>query len=89
MKWTSDRPNKIGWYWMRDLSVPMPKMIVYVNDPAISAFGRGYIDLNQLNGTEEWSGPIPPPEESLQNRCAKPPDPASKADPLPKCDKNA
>ena len=64
MKWTRDKPMRIGWFWFRDLVTEVPKKIVYVNAPAISAFGGGYIDLRMLNGTEEWSGPIPPPEDT-------------------------
>ena len=69
MKWTNDKPTKIGWYWRR--SGPHYLRIVEIvpyqfgRDPAklgIDRVGDYPLDLN-VTGDDFWAGPIPKPTD--------------------------
>ena len=74
MKWTSDRPTVEGWYWWRNrssLSYRGDRLMVKVSE-ACPCIGAPTALVAILNGEimayggdpgNEWSGPIPPPED--------------------------
>jgi len=65
MIWTTEKPNKPGWYWWRSANDQVPRMIYHgsvfdrVPDGAPHeeplAFLKNYIDKG------EWAGPLEPP----------------------------
>ena len=71
LKWTSEKPKDIGWYWYRPEPRFIPRM-VYVcwryepnKDPRwcviIPCNCDMWLNVNEFGG--EWAGPIPEPEE--------------------------
>ena len=71
MKWTSDKPKEIGWYWNRPGKGLLPKMVFVCWRYApnrkpqwcaiVPCYCDEWLDADSLAG--EWAGPIPEPEE--------------------------
>lgn len=62
-EWTSEKPTKPGWYWLKCYHKPEVVQVVSMNgDMAI--VGEGW-DMRVRNVDRPclWSGPLVPPEE--------------------------
>ena len=67
MRWTTERPTEPGWYWVRwtvnTRSWRRPviaKVDVVGKHPSYEIDG---MHESKFYPTQEWSGPLPPPEE--------------------------
>ncbi len=63
MKWTSEKPTKLGWYWHRPGEGKTPTTIrVLVFGGALRAETGGYFErVEYLTG--QWAGPLEEPQE--------------------------
>ena len=58
LRWTRDVPSVAGWYWYRRV------------DPSLQWTRKGTLvffhddGLDIVTSSDEWAGPIPPPEEA-------------------------
>jgi hypothetical protein len=59
MKWTKEKPNKEGWYWVKFNSL---KSITYVCKIGNTLISTAY-NYKKIPPEAEWAGPIPEPEE--------------------------
>ena len=66
MKWTTETPTKIGWYWKRSIGrsaksfrseVDVVYIRKYSDELCIQNWGLPQNDV-------EWAGPIPTPKEA-------------------------
>ena len=73
MKWTHDKPDKVGWYWMKEENEDPEVVDVYpafmqrngktIDDLQISfscSDDFGYV--KEMPASNLWAGPIQPPE---------------------------
>ena len=68
MNWTTEKPTKSGWYWMR--YVPrdqFPSIIQVLHDGAclcVNNDGDTVDDVCTAWPHSQWAGPIPEPKEA-------------------------
>ena len=72
MKWTSEKPNKPGWWWFRrvDTSCDKPKWwgasivwLVQCRGLLGESYDGSFEPIDEMIGQIEWSsGPIPEPD---------------------------
>lgn len=73
MKWTTEFPTKVGWYWFRPSGGENPE-VVFVQRLGktgklilccVGLHHDEFVPFGELDSslTYEWSGPIPIPEE--------------------------
>ena len=63
LTWTTEKPTKEGWYWLRSNAANPGPLIVFVQ-PQYNAIGpwgdRSDSRLSEEDG--EWAGPLEPPK---------------------------
>lgn len=60
LRWTTDLPTELGWYWCRSNVQPKDAAIVFVKDGAFE-LDEELIEAASLRF--QWAGPIPEPQE--------------------------
>lgn len=67
MKWTTEPPNKIGYYWLKFILHSTVVKVVADEDGDLGIYMAGNPELYYLFDDRlkqcKWSGPIPEPEE--------------------------
>lgn len=64
VKWTSEKPKELGWYWYQERFEP-EVVRIYLKDCILRMAlmnGNRFI-LNDIISKGHWSGPIEPPED--------------------------
>ncbi len=62
MTWTTRKPDKVGWYWFRDVERPGDPIIVHVaNDGyGLLVYGMDEYSRRLYETKGEWQGPLEP-----------------------------
>lgn len=65
MTWTTEKPTEPGWYWYRAREHKMWVAEVIKTHTGLRIhFEWGWQNLESVNRTSEFAGPIPMPEEA-------------------------
>lgn len=67
MTWTRERPNKVGYYWWRDIDRPgNPHVVTVAHDGyGLIVYGLDEYNRRLYEVRGEWQGPIEPKEGAV------------------------
>lgn len=65
--WTKTKPNKPGWYWLRDISGDeiIAQIVIHHSNLVVDSGDGAYMPM-QFFIESQWAGPIPQPKERAE-----------------------
>ena len=66
MKWTKEQPKTPGWYWLKNKTnkYGTPEIVLVRDYAGELAIGNATLKGWERIKEEEWSGPIPMPDDN-------------------------